>query len=166
MKRLIAAIALIAAIIANTAFAGVPITKEGKIAPTDLVFIDMATTAASKSVADKGKPCGAVIILNGAWKGSGTANAKGTAEQNAIVASRLTSLSNATVFTVNEPTTEAYNEICRLGADAIVFVNPRDVVIAKGIYPASAYDDSQLVPEDQRVPMRQIDYPDAEALLK
>lgn len=147
-------------------WAATPITKVDKISPTDEVYMDMATTAASKSVADNGKPCGAVVILNGAWKGSGIATEKGTAEQNAIAASRLRSLNNASVYTVCEPTTEVYLEICRLKADAVYFVVPRDKVIEKGIYPASAYDDSLVDSTVVAVPLKCMDYSDAAALVK
>lgn len=146
--------------------AGVPITKVDKIAPTDEVFMDMATTAAVKSKSANGLPCGAVIILNGAWRSTGNAHGDMTAEQDAAAKSRLSSLANATVYTVNEPTTEAYLDLCRLGADAIYFVNPRQVVIAKGIYPASAYDDSKIDAGVNAVPLKQMQYADAAALLK
>lgn len=166
MKKLFAVAALAVAVFAGTALAGLPISKVDKVAPTDEIFMDMATTAATKAVASKGKPCGAVIILNNAWKATGTANANGTAEQNAIAKSGLASLRNATVFTVNEPTTEAYNDICAFGADAVVFVNGRDAVVANGIYPAEAYDDAKIDSTRTLVPLKQMDFPDAAALLK
>lgn len=165
MKKLFVFAAVICAVVLST-LAGVPITKVDKIAPTDEIFMDMATTAASKSIQSKGLPCGAVIILNGAWIATGTPTANATAEQNAIAKSGRTSLANASIYTINEPTTEAYNDICRFGADAVYFVNPREVVIAKGIYPASAYDDSKIDSTLTQVPLRQMSYPDATALLK
>ncbi|MEE1207784.1 MAG: hypothetical protein UHP27_06400 [Muribaculaceae bacterium] len=165
MKKLILAMAVVAGVFASL-WAGVPITKVDRIEPTDGVFMDMACTAASKSVADQGKPCGAVVILNGAWKGSGTPSASGTAEQNAIAASRLKSLENATVYTVCEPTTEAYNEICRMNADRVYFAIPRSQVIAKGIYPASAYDDSKIDSTLTLAPLLAMDYDEASALVK
>ena len=70
-----AAVAIVAAACAPVVIAGIPITKVDKIDPTEEIYMDMACTAASKSVASKGKPCGAVVILNRAWKGSGTATA-------------------------------------------------------------------------------------------
>lgn len=169
MKKIAVICAAVAVVVGGcvvSAFAGTPITKVDKIDPTDEIYMDMATTAASKSVASKGKPCGAVVILNRAWKGSGTANANGTAEQNAIAASRLPDLELATVYTVCEPTTEAYNDICKMGAEAVYFVVPRDVVIAKGIYPASAYDDSKIDSDVTPVPLKQMDYADAEKLVR
>ena len=158
MKKLILAMAVVAGVFASL-WAGVPITKVDRIEPTDGVFMDMACTAASKSVADQGKPCGAVVILNGAWKGSGTPSASGTA-------ARLKSLENATVYTVCEPTTEAYNEICRMNADRVYFAIPRSQVIAKGIYPASAYDDSKIDSTLTLAPLLAMDYDEASALVK
>jgi tRNA(Arg) A34 adenosine deaminase TadA len=151
----------------GTALAGVPITTVDKVEPTDEIFMDMATTAARKSVAEGGLPCGAVVILNGAWRSTGTASEGGaSAEENAIAKSRRQSLSNATIFTVNEPTTSAYNTICRYGVDAVYFVNSRKSVIEKGIYPASAYNDSEIDSTLTLVPMMQITYEDASSLLK
>ncbi len=161
-----AAVAIVAAACAPAAVAGVPITKVDKIDPTENIYMDMACTAASKSVASKGKPCGAVVILNRAWKGSGTATADATAEQNAIAASRLPDLEFADVYTICEPTTEAYNDMCRMGAQTCYFVIPRDVVVAKGIYPAEAYDDSKIDASVTPVPLKQMAFPEAEKLVK
>lgn len=169
MKKLFALAAVVAAVAfggAMTAQAQVNITKVDKVDPTEQIFMDMATTAASKSVAQKGLPCGAVVILNRAWKGSGIADANGTAEQNAIAASRLKDLENADVYTVCEPTTEAYNEMCRMGANACYFAIPRQVVIEKGIYPAEAYNDSKIDTSLTPVPLNKLDFPEAEKLLK
>ena len=161
-----AAVAIVAATCAPVVIAGIPITKVDKIDPTEEIYMDMACTAASKSVASKGKPCGAVVILNRAWKGSGTATADATAEQNAIAASRLPDLELADVYTICEPTTEAYNDMCRMGAQNCYFVIPRDVVVAKGIYPAEAYDDSKIDPSLTPVPLKQMDFPEAQKLIK
>lgn len=165
-KKFFCITAILAVILSAVAYAGVPITKVDKIAPTDEVYMDMATTAARQAKNNGGMPCGAVIILNGAWRSSGNATANVTAEQAAINKSRLSNLANATIYTVNEPTTEAYNDICRFGADAVFFVNPREVVIAKGIYPASAYDDTKIDSTLTQVPLKQMPYADASALLK
>lgn len=166
MKKAIFSLILTVAVICGAAFAAVPISKVDKVSPTDEIFMDMAVSAASKSLKAKGLPCGAVVILNNAFRAAGTASANTTAEQNAIAKAGLASLENATVFTVNEPTTEAYNDICRFGADAVVFVNPREKVIAAGVYPASAYDDTKIDSTATQVQMKQISYADAEALLK
>lgn len=155
------------AVLCGTALAGVPITKVDKVEPTHEMFMDMATTAARKSIAENGLPCGAVVILNGAWRSTGTAAEGGSsAEENAIAKSRRQNLANATIYTVNEPTTAAYNTICRYGVDAVYFVNSRADVVARGIYPASAYDDSKIDSTLTLVPMKQISYADAANLLK
>ena len=166
MKKAIVSLLLAVAVICGAAFAAVPISKVDKVSPTDEIFMDMAYSAASKSANAKGLPCGAVIILNNAFRAAGTADANATAEQNAIAKAGLANLENATIFTVNEPTTEAYNDICRFGADAVIFVNSRDKVIAAGVYPASAYDDSKIDTTVTQVPLKQISYADAERLLK
>lgn len=166
MKKIIALIALVAMFAVNSANAGVPITKVDKVAPTDEIFMDMAVTAAKKAVKEGQAPCGAVIILNGAWRSTGTPGATATAEENAISKSRRQTMSNSTLYTIVEPTTEVYNTICKLGADAIYFVVGRDEAVAKGIYPASAYDDSKVDSSVPAVPMSQLPYADAETLVK
>jgi tRNA(Arg) A34 adenosine deaminase TadA len=167
MKKLVFIAARLVAVLCGTALAGVPITKVDKVEPTDEMFMDMATTAARKSVADGGLPCGAVVILNGAWRSTGTAAEGGTsAEENAIAKSRRQSLHNASIYTVNEPTTAAYNTICRYGVDAVYFVNARKDVVARGIYPASAYDDSKIDTTLTQVKMIQLKYADAADILK
>ncbi len=164
MKKILTLIALIA-FAAMGMNAGVPITKVDKAAPTDEIWMDMAVTAAKKAVAEGQKPCGAVIILNGAWRSTGTPSASATAEENAIAKSRRQTMSNSSMFTIVEPTTEVYNTICKLGADKIFFVIGRDEAIAKGIYPASAYDDSKIDESLTPVPMTQLPYADAEKLV-
>lgn len=166
MKKILACVALAATMVCGTLFAGVPISVVDKVAPTDEIYMDMACGAAKSAKAAKGLPCGAVVILNNAFRSSGTAKGNTTAEQAAIAKAGLPSLENATVYTVNEPTTEAYNDICRFGADCVYFVNPREAVVAKGIYPASAYDDSKIDSTLTQVPLKQMHYADAEALLK
>lgn len=166
MKKRLAVLAVAAGMFCGSVLAAVPITKVDKVSPTDEIYMDMATSAASKAAKGKGLPCGAVVILNNAFRSAGTASADVTAEQNAIAKAGLSSLQNAVIYTVNEPTTDAYNDICRFGADAVFFVNPREKVIEAGIYPASAYDDSRIDTGLTQVPMKQLDYSDAEALLK
>ena len=46
-----AAVAIVAAACAPVVIAGIPITKVDKIDPTEEIYMDMACTAASKSVA-------------------------------------------------------------------------------------------------------------------
>ena len=147
-------------------FAGIPITKVDKIRPTDEVFMDMAVAAAKKSVANRQQPGGAVIILNGAWKATGMPSADKTPEVDAFEKARRGDLVNASVYTINEPTTETINFLNSLGVQAIYFCNDRDAVVAAGVYPSSAYDDAKLNQSDEMAPMTLIVYPDAQALLK
>lgn len=166
MKKLIISLTLaVAAAAPMTATAEIPITKVDKIEPTDMVFMDMATGAAEASVKQKGAPDGAVIILNGAFRSSGRPSASETAIASAVAKSRLKSLKNATVYVVNEPVTSDYIALCRLGADAICFVNGRDAVIAAGIVPASEYDDSKIPADLKQVPLRAIEFPEAQKLV-
>ena len=164
MKKLMTL--LLAALVGACTVFATDITKVDKVKPTDEMFMDMAVAAAKKSVASKGAPSGAVIILNGAWRSTGTPEGGKTAEETAYAKSRLTKLNNATVFTVNEPTTEVINFLNTLGVDAIYFVNGRDVVVAAGVYPASAYDDSALDTSVKQAPIFCIPFPEAESLLK
>lgn len=166
MKKIFVLAVILAVAALGAVHAGIPISQVDKAEPSNELFMDMACTAAAAELNNGGKPCGTVIILNGAWKSAGTATATQTAEQVALEKSGKTNLENAIVYTVNEPTTEAYNEICRYAPDAVYFVNPRDAVVAAGVYPASAYDDSKVNPEYKPVPMYRMDYEDAEDLLK
>ncbi len=146
--------------------AGVPISKRDKISPVDEIWMDMAVTVAKVNVEEGGIPCGSVVVLNGKLQSSGQATEKATSVETAIAMSKLNSLENAVIFTVNEPTAEAYNAICRVGADAVYFVNTKDAVIAAGVQPAEAYDESKLDSTLTQVPVKQMDYEDAAALLK
>lgn len=164
MKKILIILSFIALICYNTN-AGVPITRVDKIAPTDEVFMDMAVTAAKKAVSSGQAPCGAVIILNGAWRATGIPSAPSTAEQTAIAKSRLQSLENATIYTTVEPTTEAYMDLCRLGANAVYFVVDRDSAIKAGIYPADAYDDTKIPADFKTTPLNQMPYNEATELV-
>ena len=142
------------------------ITTVDKVEPTDEMFMDMAVTAAKKSIASNSPAAGAVIILNGAWRATGTPEGDKTAEEVAYSRSRLSKLANAKVYTIDEPTTAIVNFLNSLGVEAIYFANPREVVIAAGIYPASAYDDSALDTSVKQAPMYRLPFAEAEALLK
>ncbi len=164
MKKIIGIIA--AGLLATAALAQTTITKVDKISPTDEVFMDMAVTAA-KTASEQGlKPCGAVVILNGAWRSTGMPSDTQTAEEAAIAKSRRTKLTNASIYTINQPTSEAINAIRRAGAEEIFFVNPAAEVIAAGIYPAEAYDEAKLDTTLAPVPMQQMDYAPASKLIK
>lgn len=137
------------------------ITQVDKVEPTDEIFMDMAITAAKTNVEQGQPPCGAVVVLNGAPpRRAGRASATVTAEEDAIAKAGRKSLANAVIYTVNEPTAEAYNAICRSGADAVYFCNPRAEVIAAGIYPATAYDDSRIDSTLTPVPLKHLPMPE------
>lgn len=144
----------------------IDITKVDRVQPTDEIFMDMATTAAKKSLSSGGPAAGAVIILNGAWRATGVPTATSSAEEVAFEKARLGQLNQANIYTINEPTTEAINFLNKLNVNAIYFVNGRDAVVAAGIYPADAYDDSKLEGELKPGKLMQISFPEAEALLK
>lgn len=164
MKKFLAIILAIVGI--GYAVNAYDITKVDKVKPTDSMFMDMAVTAANKSVASKTGPTGAVIILNNAWRSTGIPTAGKTAEQVAVEKSRLNSLANAIIFTVAEPTTEDINMLNAKGVEKIYFAIPRDKVIAKKVYPAEAYNDEALDTSVKQAPIMQIEFAEAEALYK
>lgn len=164
MKQTIILFAIIMSF--TSVFAASPITEVDNPTSKDRMFMDMAVTAASKSLEDGGLPGGAVVIMNGAWKGTGIPDGDVSAEENAIAKARKQSMSGAIIYTLNEPTADAYNAIMRSGAAAIYFANTRDMVIANGIYKADAYDDSKIDGSLTAVPLRHMTYPDAEAIIK
>ena len=165
MKKLLSLLTVVILSLGTSVFA-IEITKVDKVRPTDDMFMDMAVTSAKKSVASKGAASGAVIILNGAWRATGTPEGEKTAEEVAYSKSRLSKLNNAVVYTINEPPTTVVNMLNSLGVEAIYFSNPRDVVIAAGIYPASAYDDSKLDTSGYQAPFYIMPFAEAAALLK
>ena len=74
MKRIFTALfALMCISIAMPVMAQVSITKVDKIAPDDMVWMDMAVEAAKTNVKQGGEASGAVIILNGAFRCQGRA---------------------------------------------------------------------------------------------
>lgn len=162
-KVLLFAIMLVA--MAGVAEAQVSITKVDKVEVTDQMFMDMAVSQAQENVAAGEKPCGAVVILNGALRSAGKSSATTTAEESAIAKSRKKKLANAVIYTVNEPTMAAYNAICRAGVDAVYFVNSRAEVIAAGVYTAEDYDDSKIDGTLKAVPMSCMTYGDGVTVL-
>lgn len=164
MKKILTLIAAVA--IGAIAFAQVNITKVDKVAPTDEIFMDMAVTAAQQAIASGQKAAGAVVILNVAWKATGTPSATATAEENAITKSRRTNLAGASIYTVNQPTTAALNAIMKAGVDVVFFVNPSSDAVAAGVYPAEAYDPAGLDTTLTPVPVMQLHYAPATQLLK
>ncbi len=165
MKKVVALFFIMTLLISGYALAELPITKVDKVNPNDEIFMDMALTSAKTSVEEGGLPCGAVVILNGALRSAGQPTEVATAEETAIAMSRRKKLTNGVIYTINEPTSEAYNVICRSGAEAVYFVNPKEVVIAKGIYNADAYDEAKVDTTLTKVPMNCMDFPEAEKFI-
>lgn len=143
----------------------IDISPVDKASPTDEIFMDMAVSAAKKSIASGNAPAGAVIILNGAWRATGTPEGNRTPEEVAWGKARLDNLKNAVVYTVNEPVTDVVNLLNSLGVSAIYFTNPRTRVIQSGIYPATAYDDAKLDTSLKAAPMYMLAFPEASQLL-
>ena len=165
MKKVIL-LAMMFVAIAGAVVAQVSITKVDKVEVTDQLFMDMAVSAAQDNVSSGEKPCGAVVILNGALRSAGKSSTFTTAEESAIAKSRKKKLTNAVIYTVNEPTTAAYNAICRAGAEAVYFVNSRDAVIAAGVYTAEDYDTSKIDSTLTAVPMSCMTYDAGVAVLE
>lgn len=156
----------ILSIFTTSLFAGINISKDDKISPIDAIWMDMAVGIARDNVNEGGIPCGSVIVFNGALKSVGTATEKATSIETAIATSKLATLENAVIYTVNEPTSEAYNAICRAGADAVYFVNSKKDVIDAKIQSAKAYDESKLDSSLRQVTVIKMEFPDAAELLK
>ncbi len=166
MKKVMFLLVAVAILFSSTMFAAVPISKNDKISPVDEIWMDMAVTVAKVNVEEGGIPCGSVVVLNGKLQSTGQATEKATSVETAIATSKLRTLENAVIYTLNEPTAEAYNAICKAKADAVYFVNPKEKVIAAGAQSADAYDESKLDSTLTQVPVKQMDYADAAALLK
>jgi len=164
MRKLL--FSIVAATLSTAAVAQVNITKVDKVQPTDEIFIDMAVTAASQAKAAGLSPAGAVVILNGAWKATGTPADDLTPEENAIQKTHRTSLAGGKIYTINQPTVQAMNAIMRAGIDAVYFVNSSADAVAAGIYPAEAYDASGLDTTLRPVPTYQMAYPPAAEIIK
>lgn len=165
MKKSLLSAAAAIAIAAPAIIAQAVITKVDRIAPTDQIYMDMATEAAKAAKKAGEKADGAVVILNNAFHSSGKPSGNTSAAQNAIGKARVTSLENAKIYSVNEPTTEAINAMSRRKAQAVYFVNSREEVVKAGIYPAEAYDDSKIDTTVTQVPMHQMAYDTASELI-
>ncbi|MBE6318657.1 MAG: hypothetical protein E7081_06760 [Bacteroidales bacterium] len=166
MKKVMFLVVAMATFMSSFVMAEVPISKNDKVSPVDEIWMDMATGLAKDNKSEGGKPCGTVVVFNGALKSVGVAADGATSVEAAIISSRLGSLENAVIYTVNEPTAEAYNIICHSQADAVYFVNSKEDVIAAGVQPKEAYDESKLSPDLGKVPMKKMDYDAAASLLK
>ena len=158
-KFMLAVAAVLVGVFASTA--GVNITKVDKVSPNDEMFMDMAVSVAKTAK----KPIGAVVVLNGALRSQGTATATATAEENAIKSSRRKSLYGGSIYTIIQPTTEAYNAICRSGADAVYFAVPAADAVSAGVYSIEDYDTSKADTTLTQVPLKHLPYADATLLV-
>lgn len=165
MKKTIISAAAAIVIAVPAIIAQAVITKVDRIAPTDQVYMDMATEAAKSAKQADGRADGAVVILNNAFHSSGKASSGNSAVQNALGKARVSSLQNAKVYTVNEPTTEDLNALSRRKAQAVYFVNSREDVVKAGIHPAEAYDDAKIDTTVAQTPMHQMVYVPASQLI-
>lgn len=123
------------------AMALLPFAALGQANPADVAYMDMVAEMAQMAVEQGDAPGGAAIILNGAFHSAGQG---ATPELDALRSAHSPSLANAVVYTVNEPVTEALVELSRRGVAQIYYANPREDVIAAGIYRESDYDQSAL----------------------
>ena len=166
MKKILTSALLLTASVTPSVFAQIPVSRVEQYTPTDMVFLDMATDAAKENKSRGQNPSGAVIVINGEFRSSGRATGSVSAEEIAYKKSRLSSLKGATIYTVNEPTTAVYKFLCDNNIGAIYFVNGRDAVIKAGLATAADYNDASLPADMTKVPMFQIEFPDAGLLLK
>ena len=166
MKKVFFAVVAMAIFVTGTMMASVEISKREKVSPVDEIWMDMAVTVAKVNVEEGGVPCGSVVVLNGRLQSSGQATEKATSVETAIAMSKMKTLRNAKIYTMNEPTIEAYNAACKAKVDAIYFVNPKEKVIAAGVQPVEAYDESKIDSTLTAIPVIQMDYEDAVMLLK
>lgn len=168
MKKKLYIFAAIVAIMFSVSFnaaAVLPISKVGMIMPDDMVYIDMATSAAKSAVSAGEKADGAVIIKNSAPVATAGATAGSTAVNNAIDKAGAASLKDAVIYTVNQPQITDLVNISKSGVKTIYFVNGADRVIAAGVYLAGAYDETAIPAGLTITPMIQLEYPDAQKLL-
>jgi guanine deaminase len=124
--------------------------------------------------AGRGGPFGAVIVLGSKVIGEGanaviatsdpTAHAEITAIRAACTEARAFSLVGATIFASSEPCPMCLAAIYWARIDRIVFAAGRAIAAAAGFDDAFFYDELSREPGARRVPMRQIDFPDAAVL--
>ena len=165
-KKLYILTAILATIFSVSFNAGavLPISKVSMIMPDDMVYIDMATSAAKKSAAAGNIADGAVIVKNSSpvvTTGAGQGN---TAVANAI-AQAGTAVNGAVIYTVNQPQITDLVNLSKSGAKTIYFVNGSTDVVTAGIYPTGAYDETAIPAGLAITPMIQLEYPDAQKLL-
>ncbi|MDE6308700.1 MAG: hypothetical protein K2L93_01695 [Muribaculaceae bacterium] len=131
--------------------------------PADAAFMDMAVEMAQMAVEQGDAPGGTAIILNGAFHAVGHG---ATPELDALRNAHSASLANAAVYTVNEPTTEAWVEMSKRGVSQIYYANPREDVIEAGIYRVSDYDDSAIPADVTLTSKKELAHSGAAALIE
>lgn len=165
MKKTLFA-ALMSLLVVLSASAKFPVTELSNPSPVDMVGMDMATDAAKSSVKNGGKADGAVIVVNGRVRAVGMPGDGKSAEEDAVLKSGLKSLAGASIYTVNQPSVPVYVKLSDLGVASICFVNGSDAVIASGLEPASAYDESLADGKSALAPLKSMSFPEAQRLLK
>ena len=165
MKKIIALILVLISF--NGLFADITISKDDKFVPDEsMVWMGMAVDEAHDNVDAKGLPCASVLVYNKSFRSLGVTTEKATSIETAIAMSRLSSLENTDIYTVNEPTSEEYNAICKAGADVVYFANPKEEVIKAGVYTAEDYDEAKIDTTIRQVTIVQVDCDVAKDLLK
>lgn len=159
--RLYAIIAGLMLMTGLTAQAAVTVNRAAKLDEGQQVYIDMAVSAAKTSVAEGDLPTGAVVILGGAWRGTGTAMDGRGAEASAIAKARTKTLGNATLYTMIQPTAAACAEITKAGIQQVYFVIDADQAVKAGINKASDY----AAYPDVSLTLTQLPYPAAQKVL-
>lgn len=144
-----------------SATAGVTVDRAAKLADGQQVYIDMAVSAAKTSVAEGSMPTGAVVILGGAWRGTGTAMDGRGAEATAIAKARTKTLGNAALYTMIQPTSAACIDIANSGIQQVFFIIPADQAVKAGIYRQADYD----APANVNLKMTQLPYPAAQQVI-
>lgn len=144
-----------------TASAAVTVNRAAKLDDGQQVYIDMAVSAAKTSVAEGDLPTGAVVILGGAWRGTGTAMDGRGAEATAIAKARTKTLGNATLYTMIQPTAAACTEIAKAGIQQVYFVIDADQAVKAGIQKASDYS----AYPDVNLTLTQVPYPAAQKVI-
>lgn len=168
MKRKLYIFAALLATLFSVSFSAsavLPISKVGMNMPDDMVFIDMATSAAKTAVVSGEKADGAVIAKNSTPIATAGATAGSTAINNAIEKAGSAAVNGAVIYTVNQPQIADLVNLSKSGAKTIYFVNGADQVVAAGIYPSGAYDETAIPSGLTITPMIQLEYPDAQKLL-
>ena len=161
---------LVMAVAGLAATAQTVVEQSRAAAPREEMFLDMAVTAARKSLNDGGAPDGAVIVANGAWKATGvpTAGAAGvhsvgSAVVNAIADLRGADAAKCVIYAINRPTAADVAAIASAGIPSVIYVNDADDVVAAGIANA---DDFVVKPGEGTVTLVRVANAEAASIVK